>query len=191
MKKQLLIILTISTTLFACNFSKQIKDKADNDIKSVKVAMDSDMSNAKTEFSKLYNQALQQPRDSVFSTNANDLYWSITNTLEYIDSLRIEMDKLDYMNVKNMEVIQRMFLYKGIGDSVFNKIKYSYSLAAQIALADSSKSRLIKVREGFTRDKKILLFEVQTPLGVNMILHGIEMDLIKDGSKSFYEHSKN
>ncbi|MEX6690164.1 hypothetical protein QTN47_21825 [Danxiaibacter flavus] len=188
MNRRILIVLAISTTLFACDFSKQLKVKADNDIKTVKVAMDSDMSNAKTEFSKLYKQAVQQSKDSVFSTNAGDLYSSITKTSAYIDSLRIEMDNLDYMDPKNMELVQRMFLYKGIGDSVFNKIIRSYSLATQVALADSSKSRLIKVQEGFTRDKKILFFEVQTPLGVNMLLYGIELDLIRDGSSSLYEH---
>jgi hypothetical protein len=183
MTRPTLIILTILTTLIGCDFSKQVKDKVDNSIKEGKVEMDTDISNAKSDFAESFNRALGESKDSSFSDNVTDLYSNVSKTSKYIDSLRKEMDKLDGMDTKNIELIKQIFLYNGIGDSVFVKVKHSYSLTIDIAVADTTKARLRKVKETYTEESKKQFFELNGPLGVNMILYGIESELIKDATR--------
>jgi hypothetical protein len=100
------------------------------------------------------------------------------------------MNKLDNMDTRNIELVKDLFLNYGLGDSVFNKVKQSYSLASEIASADTTKLRLMEVRETFSEEMKKHFFGLNNPLGVNMILYGVELELIKDGTISLSEHLK-
>src|SRR5690606_5209172 len=146
--------------------------------------MDSDISLSKSDLEKSYNQILQQSDDSILSIKVTGFYSSIIKTSRYIDSLRTEMDKLDDMDKSNVELINIMFINNGLGDSVFNQVKQSYSLAIDIALTDTAKSRLQKVKATFSEKTKKQFFGLNGPLGVNMILYGIASELIKDGTTS-------
>ncbi|GAA0879034.1 hypothetical protein GCM10009119_20020 [Algoriphagus jejuensis] len=189
MARQTLIILTILTTLIGCNFSEQVKNKVDSDVKEAKLEMDADISNAKSDFEKSFNQTLKQSKDSILTAKVVDLYSRVTKTSLYIDSLRKAMDKLDDMDTKNIELIKQMFLYDGIGDSVFAKVKKSYSLTIDIAVADTTKTRLKNVTETYSDETQKLFFQQNSPLGVNMILYGIESELIKDGTRCLAGHT--
>jgi len=188
MTRQTLIILTILTSLFGCDFSNQVKERVDNGVKDAKVEMESDISLAKSDLEKSYNQMIQQSNDSVLSNKVTDFYSGIIKTSKYIDSLRAKMNKLDDMDTKNVELIRDMFINNGLGDSVFNQVKQSYSLAIDIATADTTKSRLMNVRETYSEETKNQFFKLNGPLGVNMILYGIESELIKDGTRSLSGH---
>jgi hypothetical protein len=188
MTRQTPIILTILISLFGCDFSKQVKERVDNEVKDAKVEMESDISLAKSDLEKSYNQMLQQSNDSGLSIKVTYFYSSIIKTSRYIDSLRAEMNKLDEMDTKNIDLIKDMFINNGLGDSVFNQVRQSYSLAVDIATADTTKSRLKNVRETYSEETKKQFFELNNPLGVNMILYGIESELIKDGTRSLSGH---
>lgn len=189
MTRQTLIILTILTTLIGCNFSEQVKNKVDSGVKDAKLEMDEDISNAKSDFEKSFNQTLKQSKDSILTTKVVDLYSRVTKTSLYIDSLRKVMDKLDDMDTKNIELIKQMFIYDGIGDSVFAKVKHSYSLTIDIAVADTTKTRLKNVTETYSDETQKQFFQQNSPLGVNMILYGIESELIKDGTRCLAGHT--
>jgi len=158
-------------------------------VKDAKLEMDADISNAKSDFEKSFNQTLKQSKDSILTAKVSDLYSSITMTSLYIDSLRKAMDKLDDMDIKNIELIKQMFLYNGIGDSVFTKVKHSYSLTIDIAVTDSTKTRLKKATETYSDETQKQFFQQNGPLGVNMILYGIESELIKDGARCLSGHT--
>ena len=188
MTGQTLIILTAFMTLFGCNFSEHVKQRVDNGVKDAKVQMNSEISQAKSDFAESYRQVFSQAQDSVFSIKVSDLNSSITKTSYYIDSLRAEMDKLDNMDTKNVELVRQIFLHNGIGDRVFSKLKESYSITIDIAAADTTKRRLRKVLESFSEETKKQFFELNSPLGVTMILYGIESELIRDGSRCLAGH---
>ncbi len=181
MARRTLIILSVLTALFGCDFSNQVKETVDNDIKDAKVAMGLDISKAKSDFTESYHQALREIKDSNFLEKVTDLYSNITKTSNYIDSLRVEMDKLNNLDTRNVEVVTDMFLHRGTGEMVFTKVKQSYSIAIEVAFPDTTKIRLRKVHETFSEEAKQDLFGLSSPLGVNMILYGIESELIKDG----------
>lgn len=148
--------------------------------------MQSDVSDAKIAFRDTYQNALQVSSDSAVIGKIKNLYTFIDETTKYIDSLKSEMNKLDDKDLKNTDLIKKIFLNDGVGDSVFNKVKLSYSFAIEIALADTTKSRLKKAQDIYTTETKKQFFELNGPLGVNMILYGIESELIKNGTKSLY-----
>ena len=60
------------------------------------------------------------------------------------------------------------------------------TFAIDVALADTTKSRLKTAQDTYTTETKKQFFELNGPLGVNMILYGIESELIKDGTRSLY-----
>ncbi|MCD9014396.1 hypothetical protein [Parachryseolinea silvisoli] len=184
MPRQTLIILTILISLFGCDFRKEVKERIDNGVKDVKSKMEYDISLAKSDLAKSYNQMLQESSDSVLSMKATAVYLSLVKTSTYIDSLRGEMNKLDDMDIRNVELVKNMFINNGLGDSLFNQVRKSYSLAVDIAPADTLKSRLKNVRETYSEETKKQFFGSNGPLGVNMVLYGIESELIKDGSRS-------
>jgi hypothetical protein len=188
MTRQTFIILTILISLFGCDFSKQVNERLDNEIKDFKSEMEYDISLAKSELAKSYNQMLQKSDDSVLSRKATAVYLSLIKTSKYIDSLRVEMNKLDDKDIRNVESVKNMFINNGLGDSVFNQVRKSYSLAVDIAPADTMKSRLKNVRETYSEETKKQFFEWNGPLGVNMALYGIESELIKDGTRSLSGH---
>lgn len=189
MTRHLLLILTILTSLIGCDFSKKIKETVDSRVKDDKVEMNKNISESKFDFTKSYNQTISHLKDSSLSVNVDALYSSVFKTSKYIDSLRTEMDKLDEMDTRNVELIKQIFLYDGIGDSVFNKVRYSYSLTIDIAVADTTKTRLRKVKETYNEETQKLFFELNSPLGVNIILYSIESELIKDGTRCLAGHS--
>ena len=134
---------------------------------------------------------MTQKNDSVFSVKVAELHSDLTKTAKYIDSLRIELDKLDDMDTKNIDLIRQMFITDGIGDTIFNKVKHSYSLTIQMALTDKLRSRLKKVQDTYTGETRNQLFGLNGPLGVNMILSGIESELIKDGTSILKDYLTN
>jgi hypothetical protein len=188
MTRQTFIIFTILTTLIGCNFSEQVKNKVDSGVNDAKLEMDEDIFSAKSDFEKSFNQTLKQSKDSVLTAKVSDLYSSVTMTSLYIDSLRKAMDKLDNMETKNIELIKQMFLFNGIGDSIFVKVKHSYSLTIDISKSDTTKTRLKKVTETYSDETQKQFFQQNSPVGVNIILYGIESELIKDGTRCLAGH---
>jgi len=165
-------------------------NRVDNAVKDAKIEMEADISLAKSDFGDSYIQMSQQSKDSLLLIKVTATYSSILKTSSYIDSLRNEMNKLDDMDIKNGELIHDMFIKNGLGDSIFNQVRDSYSLAVDIALVDTTKSRLKIVRETYSEETKKQFFELNSPLGVIMILYGIESELIKDGTRSLYGYLK-
>jgi hypothetical protein len=191
MTRQTILILTFSIILLSgCDFKEQVKDTVDSGVKLAKTEMDADISNAKLSFIESYKKVIGTLTDSLVLTRITSLNISINNTVQYIDSLRDEMEKLDNLDINNTEFVKRTFLNNGIGDSIFNKVKSSYTFAIDIASSDTTKSRLTIVRDSYNSDTKNQFFELNGPLGVNMILYGIETELIRDGTKSLYGYSR-
>ena len=171
--------------------SKNIQETVDNAAKYAQAEMTADITNSKVAFEDTYKKALQGSTDSSLTKRLTKLYLTTNETSKYIDSLQTEMRKLDNKDVKNNDLIRKIFLSDGIGDKVFDKVKFSYNCAIDIALADTTKARLKTAQDIYTSETKKQFFELNSPGGVNMILYGIESELIKDGTKSLYGYITN
>ncbi len=189
MIRQTIILLTIWAILMSCDFSAQVKETVANQLEDAKVELAADVAYAKSEFSKSVHQTLEQSKDSSLSGHVNALYASITKTSNYIDSLRATTDKLDPINPEGVELIKKEFIDKGMGDSLFDKVKYSYSLAIELAIADSTKTRLQHLKDTYTEENKKLFFEHTGPLATAIILYGMESELLKNGSMCLIGHA--
>jgi hypothetical protein len=165
-------------------------EQVENSIKTSKMTMDSDVVSAKKTFAETYDNALQNKPDSTVSQKIIDLYVNINETSHYIDSLQFEINKLDDKDLQSSALIKKMFLNDQIGDTVFNKVKLAYSKAIDISKIDSTKSRLKKVQDTYTTETKNQFFKMNGPLGVSMILYGIQSELIKDGTKCLSEYTR-
>ena len=189
--KLYIIILTVMATFISCgNMIQKTNEQVENSIKTSKLVMDSDVVKEKEIFSKTYRIAFQSTTDTLVSQKITQLYSEIYITAIYIDSINSKVNKLDNKDMRNSKFIKEVFLNEGIGDSIFNKVKASYTNAINIALSDTAKSRLKKVQDTYTNETKKQFFEMNEPFGVSMILYGIESELIKDGTRSLYGYKK-
>jgi hypothetical protein len=181
------LVLILITTLVSCgDISKNIEETVDNGIKDTKTEMTSDIANSKGTFTETYKNIILGSTDSLVIKKITKFYFNINETSKYIDSLKTEINKLDDKELKNTDLIKKIFLNDGIGDRVFDRVKSSYTFAIDIALADTAKRRLKKTQDIYTAETKKQFFESNGPLGVNMLLYGIESELLKDGTKSLY-----
>ena len=185
MKRTILIILTIATIFISCDdMINKANEQVDNSIEMSKSEMNSDVTNAKGIFRKTYEKDLLTTKDSIATSKIKRLYSSIIEASKFIDSLRIVVNRLDEKDLKNNDIIKKMFLNDGMADSVFNKVKLSYNIAEEVAINESIKATVHKARDVYTEETKRQFFEMNNPVGVNIILYGIESELIKDGTNS-------
>jgi hypothetical protein len=185
MKGSILLILTIATTFISCDdMINKATEQVDHSIEMSKSEMNSDVTNAKEIFIETYEKALLRTKDSSAISKIKTLYSSIIETSKFIDSLKIIVNKLDEKDLTNNDLIKKMFLNDGMADSVFNKVKLSYNIAEEVAIPESTKATMQKARYAYTEETKRQFFEMNNPVGVNIILHGIESELIKDGTNS-------
>lgn len=171
--------------------SKNIEETIEASSKYAQAEMTKDVVNSKIVFADTYEKVLKGSTDTIIKKRLTTLYLTINETSKYIDSLRSEMSKLDDKDLNNVQLIRKMFLTDGIGDRVFNKIKLSYNCAIEVALTDTAKIRLKKAQEVYSPETKKQFFELSSPGGVDMILYGIQSELIKDGTKSLNGYKTN
>lgn len=185
MTRQKLILLIIATTYFCCdNFNNKVNEHIDSSIQEAKSEMGLEVSNSKAAFNETYQKIMRKFTDSVIIKKITTLYFQVNETSKYIDSLRTKLNQLDDKDMKNIDLLKRLFINEGLGDSVVKKVILVYAFAIDVALSDSTKSRLIKAKDTYTADTKGKFFAMNGPLGVNMILYGIETELINDGTRS-------
>ena len=185
MTHRTILSLAVLTTLLSCNFSNQIKDEANSTEKTAKIAMDAELYSVKADFSKAYEMLRHRQLDSSFSTQSSTIYQEINSTVKYLDSLRLEMDKLDNMAPENVKLVRYLFLEKRIGDSIMQKLNYSYQLIINSTTAKADKLRFIEVQATFSEETKKNSFQLNSPFGVSILLFGFESELFKHGTICF------
>jgi len=187
-----ILIYFFGLTLISCgDIDKNIEESVSNASNNAQAEMTADIVNSKKLFEDTYKNALIGSTDSAVVKKITKLHLTINETSKYIDSLQIEIRKLDNKDVKNSDLIKKIFLIDGIGDVIFNKVRFSYNCAMDIALADTTKARLKTVQDMYSSETKKQFFDLNSPDGVNMILYGIESELIKDGTKCLVAFKPN
>ena len=121
-------------------------------------------------------------------------YSDITVTSNYIDSLVLELNRLDGNDAKNVKIVKDIFLTNEAGDDLFNRINVSCENAENISLRQATKSSLIKSGNNllFDRDRqkfKSFYFGLNSPLGVMMTLYAFESELLKIGEQCLQDYT--
>jgi hypothetical protein len=185
------VLLIFSITLTSCNFfsEKEIKERVDEGIQMSNEKMSSDIAKAEEEFNIQYKKALLNLADSIPVKNLAN---TINQTRVFIDTLEIQMNNIAFRSITTdveTELIREMFSRNGAGDSLFYKLKSSFSLARDITSSATDKADIQKsaneVLTGNDINKfKRQYFNLNSARGVHIILYGCEIELLNAGIKS-------
>jgi hypothetical protein len=186
---KILTSLTL-TLLFGCNnLSGHIEQQVDSKVERAKQDMSAEVQRAKEDFTAHFKATEENQADILIKRKLQELKFSIISTDSYLDSLKREMGKLDENDVRNVELVKATFLYNGVGDSIFNKLKRSIAAAENAAKTDQQKIAIISASESLftatSADKwKEQMFGLTNPLGASMIIYGLQTELYNIGIKA-------
>jgi len=171
------------------NFAKNIKDKVDRGVEEASKKMDAELITTKLEFRNRYKNAKINITEAVKSSLLDSLFHTVTATSAYLDSLRGIINKLDPDDLNNVDTIKEIFLARGIGDSLFNKLSGAYDLAMEVSLNVATKDGISENRDNSLINQdatrfKTTFFGVNNPLGAGIILYSLETDLLNAGAQS-------
>lgn len=186
---KILPLLTI-TIFFSCNnLSEHIEQQVDKEVETSKQYMDAEADKSKNNFLILVRAAKKSQNDHSEQQQLHELETIITGTDNFLDSLKTEMDKLDELDVRNMELVKSTFLYKSIGDSIISKLTRSIAIAQTIAKTEKQKAAIKALSDTLgiqpnPEKWKEQTFGLNNSLGASMILYGLRMELFTIGTKS-------
>lgn len=175
--------------LFSCNsLSSHIEQHVDNKVEASKQEMKDEVQNIRQGFITSYKNKSNKLVDSLDKAMLQELYHSVIHADTYLDSLKGEMDKMDEMDVTNIELVKTTFLYKGVGDSIFNKLKTSINAAQNAAGTERQKAVIQAANDSLFNvpaDKwKEQFFGLTNPLGASMIIYGFQTELYRIGMEA-------
>ena len=185
MKFLTLIILIFS---LSCNtLSDHIKNNVSNEVDNARQEMQLQVKSEKEKFLNRLKK-VESKSDTNSKQKLQELNISVMNTAEFLDSLQNEMNKLDEHDVKNVELVKNIFVYRGIGDTIHNNLKRCISLSQRIAQNNENKASIQSMSDslfnGYKSEKWTELnFGLTDPLGVSMIIYSLQMELFRVGQK--------
>lgn len=178
-----IFIVLFSLLITACN------DRS-GDLSAVKSEMTKDVKKLKEEFSSSCKEALMSVDDSLGRQKIQNLCHSIDDANSYLDSVKSEMDKFDGRDVNNVEMVRVKFVYRGVGDSVLNKVKSSMVVAQE---ASSTKQQLYSIKAVrdslFDKPNDKLneeLFGMSGSAGASLIIYGLQTELYRVGKMAVH-----
>ena len=196
MKSIIFVLLVLS--FYGCDFfsPEKANERIATGIQAVESKMTTDYAKAKDTFNLAYQKALQATSDSLITKKLQNVYSVLMETVNYMDSLKTEMNKLDNSDVNNVGLIKEIFLTNGIGDSLFDKLKLSYSLAEDVARTAEKKSAIRNSRTNILNEQDIdqrknQYFGLNGPEGIEWMLYGFETELLKVGLESLDGYYQN
>ena len=84
--------------------------------------MNAEVETAQQNFTTAYQAAEISTNDKPVLQNLQTFKATITNADNYLDSVKTEMDKLDEMDIRNVELVRSILLFKGVGDTIVAKL---------------------------------------------------------------------
>jgi hypothetical protein len=172
-----LLILSLSR---CDSFSEKINSDVENAVSTAKTEMVVDIKNLKRTFASRCDSATSVEKDSSRIETITRFEQTTNHALRYSDSLRHEMAGLRDDDFNNNNKIKSLFLDAGAGDSLFRMVRESYKLAIELSFADTTKRRLNENKEKYSSATMRQLFGLNSPSGTNMVLYGIQSELLTD-----------
>src|SRR5215218_7871568 len=177
-------LLTL-TLLLGCNsISRHIEQQVDSKVETVKQDMDAEVEKSKNNFKALFQIVEKSKDDKLELQNLQTFQATITSADNFLDSVKTEMDKLDEMDVHNVELVKSSFLYKGTGDTIISKLKSSIAAAQAVAKTSKQKAAIKALSDALGIEPnpdtwKEQTFGMTNPLGASMVLYGLRTELYK------------
>jgi hypothetical protein len=184
-----LVLMLILLLLGCSNVSESVKDGIKNNVNEVMEGLKDSALSGKVNFGKSYHAVLNKGGDSSSIMKIEVLHNSMTTTVNFIDTLIYEVGKFDNDDVSNVQVIRTIFINRGKGDSLYRCLNTLYRNALDNATNATVKSEIIKSRDNAlgnldANQYSTMLFSVNSPLGVIMMLYGSEIELLHVGQNS-------
>ncbi|GAA4728742.1 hypothetical protein [Flavisolibacter ginsenosidimutans] len=182
-------LLTL-TFLFGCNsVSEHIEQQVDSNIETAKQDMNAEIEKSKEEFREAYQLAEKSNSDKFGLQNLQTFKTTFTSTDNYLDSLKTEMDGLNDKDVHTVELVKSIFLYKGAGDSIINKLNRTIAIGKAVARTEKQKVAIKAMNDSLgiapNPDRwKEQTFGLTGPLGASMVLYGLRTELYAIGMKT-------
>lgn len=182
-------LLTL-TLLLGCNsLGGHIEQQVDSKVETAKQDMNTAVEKLKQDFTAAYQAAEKSNGDKLALQNLQTFKATLSSTENYLDSLKIEMDKLDEMDVHNVELVKSTFLFKGAGDSIINKLNSTIATAQAVAKTEKQKAAINALSDSLRIAPnpdtwKEQTFGMTNPLGASMILYGLRTELYNIGIKA-------
>ncbi|RPD43445.1 hypothetical protein [Paracnuella aquatica] len=182
-------LLTLLLLLSCNNLSGHIEQQVDSKVATAKQDMNSEVEKAELDFIAAYQIAKKRDGDKLQLQNLQTFKTTIASADDYMDSLKTEMDKLDEMDVQNVEQVQSTFLYKGVGDSIINKLNRILAAAQVVARTEEQKVAIKVMSDSLGMEPnpdawKEQVFGLTNPLDVSMVLYGLRIELYRIGMKA-------
>jgi len=184
MKISLIFFLVI---LAGCDsVNQQTKKTADVNMNAAKRMMKSDDNISKDHFEGIYKTCLDNTKDSVRRLQILLFRRVIYMTENYLDTLIIGLDTLDRNNVRSIHYVDSLFIDRGEGDRVFNRItavfQAAYSLSSNVIKKDSIQKMSSKIFNEQTAEKwKKEQFEMAGPMGASILIHIFKSQIFQVG----------
>ena len=158
-------------------------------METAKEDMNAEIQEVKEDFIEHCRRAEEARPDNSDKRKLQELESSINSTDNYLDSMKQELDKLDEMDVSNVELVKATFLYKGVGDSIINKLKSSILAAQNTAKTEQQKLAIKAISDSlFSVSSDIKwkenMFGLTNSLGASMIIYGLRTDLYNIGIRA-------
>jgi len=151
--------------------------------------MNVEVEKSKQDFIAAYNTVEKSTAEKLVQQDLQIFRETFSNADHYLDSIKTEMDKLDEMDVHNMELVKSTFLYKGVGDTIVSKMKASVAAAQSVARTEAQRAAIKNASDSLgiapnTDRWKEQTFGMANTLGASMILYGLRTELYKIGMEA-------
>lgn len=190
MKKQLIILILANAAIFTgCDLKNRIESTLDTEITNAFSSIQKVQELQKDTLLNLYSNLITKSMDSAKTKNIKILNLSVLQTSTYIDSIISEMNHLDYKNPNNIGFVKITFVYKGAGDSLYNRLHQVFDIAEKTTGNSKVSELLINARNNllFHDDVgkfKTTYFETTGSLGTTMILYSFKTEILRTGIES-------
>jgi hypothetical protein len=180
-------ILPCIIFLAACNdFADHIEQHVDQKIEEAKKTIEAELEKTKLEFTTSYQTALNKQTDSLQKQKLQALHASLADTDSYLDSIKKEMNAMDPMDVNKLELINATFLYRGVGDSIFNKLKSSIGIAHNATKTERGRAGIQALNDSLFKEPDRYKWQEQYfnntgALGAVVILNSLQSQLYAIG----------
>lgn len=149
--------------------------------------MRNDIQKARDNFTALYQAQAKDSANSLHRQQLLQLYRVVGDTGDYLDSLKLEMDKMNEMEVNNSYKVKAIFMYKGAGDSIINKFNRTISMAMVLAKTEEQKALIAAASQNLFNEAdpnkwKENQFGMLSSLGASMIIYGFQSQLYQVGT---------
>jgi hypothetical protein len=154
------------------------QQNVEDEIYDAKTEMQNKLDTLSKKLDSCYTKTIQMENKSDSNYKGQIIYFNVKSTIKYLDSLRWDMNKLNTLDVLNMENVKQEYTYKRGFDSVLAKVNDSYLLISGRLQNSKRKFSVDSIVNEFNRKFKTETFDGWTSIAMSSILFDIEKNIL-------------